>query len=53
MTCHECNGEGEVLLDDGSQNRCGICYGSGELCDVCGEASEPGQNVHLNCEEDL
>lgn len=46
MICSDCGGD---------DPKCFRCDGSGELCDVCGEACpEPGQNVcSPECEGEL
>lgn len=49
MKCEDCNGTGESSK---AGKPCFICDGSGELCDVCGEASEPGQNVCEECDSE-
>lgn len=41
MKCPNCQGTG-----DG----CMYCEESGEICDVCGEATESGQNVCEECQ---
>lgn len=50
MTCPECEGTGTADTGDG---KCHRCYGSGEICDICGEATnEPGKNICDVCEKD-
>jgi len=50
MECEFCNGSGDGLKP--GDGRCSICNGSGEVCDVCGEATEAGQNICDRCQAD-
>lgn len=50
MKCEACKGTGDGVKD--SDGRCSICDGSGEVCDICGEATEPGQNICVACQEE-
>ena len=44
MKCEVCLGSGDSRVK--GDKKCLLCNGSGELCDVCGEAvEEPGQNI--------
>jgi hypothetical protein len=53
MTCENCQGVGTVERADGSTITCFSCNGSGEICDVCGEASDDfGLNVCDQCREE-
>jgi len=46
MKCESCDGKGK----DDAGKTCFACDGSGEICDICGEASEePGANVCKEC----
>jgi RecJ-like exonuclease len=50
MKCELCNGTGDGATK--GLKGCSVCNGSGEVCDICGEATEPGQNICDECEND-
>ena len=47
MKCSQCDGEG--VVDHPFTIRCGCCDGSGQLCDICGEAAEVGADTCEDC----
>lgn len=51
MKCEDCDGTGESEIKG---KPCFVCNGTGEMCDVCGEAvDEAGQNICDACQAEV
>jgi RecJ-like exonuclease len=52
--CENCEGTGTVSLPEhpGRVTTCFFCNGTGEMCDICGEAINICEGIHDDDEND-
>ena len=49
MECPDCGGSGYGPVGETRNDDCSVCKGTGNLCDVCGESCESGEDKCAAC----